>query len=360
MSSSSRVCRLGSFCPAPRSLPTITGSEGSYPENRKPRWHRAARWFALAVCVFGVAFGCEQALAQRPYGIDVSSAQGGSLNWANIKSSGISFAWAKATEGGTNYYEDSPDFQDDESGAVAAGVLIGAYHYARYDLDTGTNGAAAEAQWFWYVASPYIKTNGNYLMPMLDVEDAESSQVTYLETYNATEMSQWVNAWCTTVSNLAAADGIVVTPVIYSSSSFASDWFNSSVTQWIPWIADWNGESPQTGSPTAGTAPWSTWVVWQYDDTNTMFSGPPASCDVDVFNGTLTQLTNTLVVGKSLPAPPANVTNYWDPGNTFASPGSGGTGTWDTSTSDWWHSGSSNVIWSTAGDYAIFAGRAER
>src|SRR5580700_6203961 len=198
-------------------------------------------WFAAALCLMALAFSCDRAMAQRPYGIDVSSSQGGSLNWANIKSSGISFAWAKATEGGTNYYEDSPDFQDDESGGVTAGVLMGAYHYARYDLDTGTNGAAAEAQWFWYVASPYIKTNGNYIMPMLDVEAAESAQATYLETYTQAQMSQWVNAWCTEVTNLAAAQGIVVTPVIYSSSSFANEWFNSSVTQWIPWIADWTG-----------------------------------------------------------------------------------------------------------------------
>ena len=80
---------------------------------------------------------------------------------------------------------------------MAAGVLIGAYHFARYDLDTGTNGAAAEAQWFWYVASLYIKTNGQYLMPMLDVESAETNQQNYLKTYTQTAMSQWVNAWCT-------------------------------------------------------------------------------------------------------------------------------------------------------------------
>ena len=300
------------------------------------------------VLVLGIGLGTGKALAQHPTGIDVSSYQGGSINWSSAKSSGVAFAWTKATEGSTNYYSDA-DLGINETNGTAAGVLIGAYHYARFDLNSGTNGAAAEAGWFWQVASKYIKTNGAYLMPMLDVEASTSG-------YTQTTLSQWVNAWCLTVSNLAAASGVVVTPVIYSSSSFAGNWFNSSVTQWIPWIADWNGESGTNGSPTAGTGPWTTWVVWQYDDTNTTFSGVSRSCDVDAFNGSATQLTNTLVIGKAIAPPPSDVTVYWDPGRKNATPGSGGSGTWDNSTTNWWLNGTGDIAWSTAGDYAIFAG----
>ena len=48
-----------------------------------------------------------RALAQRPLGVDVSSYQGGGINWGSVKGSGISFAWAKATEG---TYDDDADF----------------------------------------------------------------------------------------------------------------------------------------------------------------------------------------------------------------------------------------------------------
>src|SRR6185436_5492833 len=149
-----------------------------------------------------------------------------------------------------------------------------------------TAGADAEAAWFWSVAKTYIKGGGAYLMPMLDMEHATGTGAT------KTTISQWADEWCLSVSNLAFASGVAVKPVIYTSSSFAGTWLNSSVTRWTPWIADWiTGANPQTGSPTAGTGPWSTWVVWQYDNGNANNPG-----DADVFNGTLTGLTNTLVI----------------------------------------------------------------
>src|SRR5947207_3286351 len=54
----------------------------------------------LLVLALATAIIPARALAQRPMGIDVSSYEGGSINWATAKSSGsIAFAWAKATEG---------------------------------------------------------------------------------------------------------------------------------------------------------------------------------------------------------------------------------------------------------------------
>ena len=43
----------------------------------------------------------EPALVKRadPQGCDVSNWQGGSLNWAKLKSDGVQFAYIKATEG---------------------------------------------------------------------------------------------------------------------------------------------------------------------------------------------------------------------------------------------------------------------
>src|SRR3954469_13436131 len=80
--------------------------------------------------------------AQRPMGVDVSSYQGASINWVTAKANGISFAWAKATEGLT---VDDADFTINMANAKAAGVLIGAYHFAHPELHT----AADEAAHFW-------------------------------------------------------------------------------------------------------------------------------------------------------------------------------------------------------------------
>lgn len=221
-------------------------------------------------------------MAQRPMGIDVSTYQGKGLNWPAIKNSGIAFAYAKATEG--NGSADDA-FLINETNAVAAGVPIGAYHYARFDLNTGTNGAAAEAAWFWSVAKAYIVPSGGYLTPMLDVEASFGG-------YDKTSLSQWVDQWCLSVSNSAKAVGVTVTPVIYISASPASNYLDSSATQWIPWIADWGGD-PQTGGP-GSTSPWSTWVLWQYGGTT--IPGWTNTVDGDVFNGTGTGLTNTLLL----------------------------------------------------------------
>jgi len=46
---------------------------------------------------------------------------------------------------------------------------------------------------------------------------------------------------------------------------------------------------------------------------------------------------------------------YWDPGALLASPGSGGNGNWNTTTSDWWVSGPSDTTW-TSGNFANFEG----
>src|SRR2546427_13293355 len=98
---------------------------------------------ALVLTALGVALAPERASAQRPLGIDVSDYQG-VINWTSVKNSGIAFAWCKATEGtsgGQTY------FTSNEANAKAAGVPIGCYHYARYDVNTGTSGATAEANY---------------------------------------------------------------------------------------------------------------------------------------------------------------------------------------------------------------------
>src|SRR5205085_10749745 len=113
--------------------------------------------------------------------------------------------------------------------------------------------------------------------------------------YTKTTLSQWIDQWCITVSNNAAAAGVSIRPVIYASSSRAAAWFDSTVTQWIPWIAEWPaGPNPQSGAP-GSTTPWSTWMAWQYSDA---VSVPGAgTVDGDVFNGTSASIAAIVIGG---------------------------------------------------------------
>ena len=110
---------------------------------------------ALAAAML-LSFGSSHAVAQRALGIDVSYVQGSNVNWSAVRGSGIAYAWAQAPEGVT---VNDPDFVVNENNGKAAGVYIGAYHYAHPNLNT----PGAEAGHFWGVANPYIKADGKTL-----------------------------------------------------------------------------------------------------------------------------------------------------------------------------------------------------
>ena len=237
----------------------------------------------------------------------MSDWQSASINWSTLKNTyGVSFGWAKATEGTGGAQANFATYQ---ANAKAAGVLIGAYHYARYDLHTGTAGATAEANNFFNVAKNYLKGGGYYLMPMLDVEAS-------LTGYTKTTLSQWVNQWCTTVSNSAYAAGYRVKPCIYMSSSHAASYLDSTVTKWNTDIANWPyahstaaAQALAASGPPAGISPWTTWQFWQYDDQNV--GQAITTGDGDIFNGTLAQLQATMVitpVGPTISIQPVSLT----------------------------------------------------
>src|ERR1019366_9113294 len=116
---------------------------------------------AAIVIGLGIVVGPGQVIA-RPLGIDVSSYQG-SINWSSVKNSGMTFAGAKATEG--TFYIDAY-FTGNENNGKAAGVYMGAYHFAHPESDS----PGSEENYFWNEAKDYIKSDGKTLMPMLDME----------------------------------------------------------------------------------------------------------------------------------------------------------------------------------------------
>jgi GH25 family lysozyme M1 (1,4-beta-N-acetylmuramidase) len=265
-------------------------------------WSFIAKFQHAAFTLIFILPGCVEVLAQRPLGIDVSSYQGSAnspqtnIVWMDVKNSGVSFAWAKATEGVT--FNDA-DFVFNENNARAAGVCIGAYHFAHPENNT----PMAEASHFWNVAGNYIRGDGLSVQPVLDYETFSAPNNVPV---GATSYADWANQWCNAIVSRAAAAGVVVKPIIYTSTCEAG-YLDGTVAQWTPWIANPSGLPAQTGSPWsstpcngAGYEPWGTgvWSVWQYNWTASV-PGIVGGVDMDVFNGTSNQMVATLVVATN-------------------------------------------------------------
>jgi hypothetical protein len=93
-------------------------------------------------------------------GIDISHWQG-PIDWPAVAASGREFAFMKASES-TTYVD--PTYPTNDAGARAAGLVVGAYHFARPDLTPGD--AVAEADHF---ANQLHLVSGD-LPPVLDLE----------------------------------------------------------------------------------------------------------------------------------------------------------------------------------------------
>ncbi len=240
------------------------------------------RWKQLIVLGLALAVGGASALASRPLGIDVSSYQG-HPTWSSVKGAGYIFAWAKAVEG-TGITDG--DYTYNASNGKAAGVYMGAYDFAHPESSSG----GTEENHFWSVASPYIKADGLTLQPMLDME-VFSGHV------GATSYSDWVNQWCNAAVADASAAGVNIKPAIYFSACAGQ--FTSAISGWYSDIANYNGESSQTGTPwniCSSDDPWgsSKWDFWQYTSTGSI-SGISGNVDHDVYNGTSAGLVSAMV-----------------------------------------------------------------
>ena len=225
-----------------------------------------------------LALFTNQVIAQNIMGIDVSDYQG-TINWTSVKSSGITFAYTKATESTTNT---QTTFSANIINGEASGVYMGAYHFARILTNPGTAGAQAEANHFLSVAQSYIKSC--QMPPALDYEVDASG------TYSWADQATWIETWCNTVKS---ATGI--TPIIYSGNTISENLGSYLSSQYKLWFAYYyNSYTYTTPPPTTYDASWGTYKIWQYSDQGTV-SGISGGVDMDIFNGTMTDLTNLMV-----------------------------------------------------------------
>jgi GH25 family lysozyme M1 (1,4-beta-N-acetylmuramidase) len=249
----------------------------------------------MTAAALALAFGTGDAIAQRPLGVDVSDHQPTTIDWSSVKNAGYSFAWAKATQGlASKGYPPDDTFVENEQNGKAAGVYIGAYHFAQPNIDS----PGSEAAFFWSIANPYINADGKTFMPMLDFE-VFSGHV------SASSYSDWANQWCDDILADAAGKGVTLRPFIYTTACWGCN-FDSSVAQWLSDIANPDNANPQTGTPWTACSScdvWGSgvWGVWQYD-WNGSVPGITEIVDLDVCNGTLASMVSTMVVHNPDPA----------------------------------------------------------
>jgi GH25 family lysozyme M1 (1,4-beta-N-acetylmuramidase) len=178
------------------------------------------------------------------YGYDVSSYQK-----VGTGDSAKNFLICKATEG-TGYVDKLCDQHYQR--AKKKGKLLGFYHFARPDLNKGTDGAKKEAQYFYNNCKNYFRE----AIPALDWEQP-----------GTTGQVSWAKAWLDEVYRLSG-----VRPLIYMSASVVNgnNWSSISGNYGL-WIAGYpsayNVKNPPT--PTAGAMPykigsWKFWAIWQY------------------------------------------------------------------------------------------------
>jgi GH25 family lysozyme M1 (1,4-beta-N-acetylmuramidase) len=185
-------------------------------------------------------------------GIDISAYQE-NVDFAKVKAAGIEVVYIKATEG-TGYI--NPLLKTQYSGAKAAGLKVGFYHFFRAKNEAN---AIQQAQYFVNAVSGL-----EYDCRLaLDIETSEGIAKAALSTIAKAFLDQ-----------VKALTGL--TPVLYTYSSFISESLNNTLAAYPLWIANYSNTAPGSNSI------WSTWIGWQYSEKGSV-SGITGNVDLDTF-----------------------------------------------------------------------------
>lgn len=205
-----------------------------------------------------------RAIAGLP-GLDVSSHQG-HVDWANVVRLGAQFAYVKATEGSTYV---NPYFRSQYDGSAAAGLIRGAWHFARPDKSSGTD-----------QADRFVDNGGGWSN---DGKTLPGAVVIAYNPYGPTcygfsqpAMAGWIGAFSNEYHLRTGR-----WPVIYTSTSWwktcvgSAGQFSVNSPLWIARYARAPGALPD---------PWQDYTFWQFAVKGT-FPG-----EQNLFNGSYSQL----------------------------------------------------------------------
>lgn len=225
---------------------------------------------ALVVSAATLVATAAPAQAATVNGIDISHYQG-AINWTSVRNSGIEFAFIKATEG-TSYKD--PRFNTNYVAAYNAGVIRGAYHFARPAASSGA------------VQANFLASNGGAwsadsrtLPAALDIENNPSGAQCY--GLSTTQMRNWIADFLNTYRARTGRYAVIYTTTNFWNTCTGN--YTGFAANHPMWVARW--------ASTVGTLPagWGVWSFWQYSATGRV-SGISGDVDRNYWNGTRARL----------------------------------------------------------------------
>ena len=222
-------------------------------------------------------------------GPDLSSYQGGAVDFVQLRDAGYSFVIVKCSEGTLP----DGDYARNLTAAKAAGLPVGAYCFMHPNLPP-----QAQAQFL-------VQHAGSADFYMLDIEVGSGSLVSF------------ALAAIAEIRALAPHKPIV---------DYSGAWFGSVTGLWTAPLAPITRDVAQYGSK---PPEWRLGDFWQYSSTESV-PGVPTPCDCNAYNGSLTQLRAWL--GEPPPPapspkpPPVQGDPMWMNRGIALLPGAGGQG----------------------------------
>jgi lysozyme len=199
--------------------------------------------------------------------LDVSSYQGTGIDWTRVKRAGFAGVFVKATEG-AGYI--NPTFRAQASGARAAGLRVGFYHFARPDH---TKDGQAEAVHYENVTAGH-RTRAD-LRPVLDFESWTSRVRDPIRGsgWESSVLVGWARAWVQHVKRVTG-DG----PMFYSYPAFIERLAPTTPIGYGLWLAAY-GSNDGTEHPYRVPKPWKRAVLHQFTSQGRV-PGVPGKVDV--------------------------------------------------------------------------------
>ncbi len=238
--------------------------------------HRAT----IAVAAF-LLFAPSSLAVEYQQGLDVSHFQG-NIDWNAVRNAGIKFTFAKATEG-VDFVD--VNFHQYMTGAIAAGVPIGPYHFGRLNSgETIPTDAIDEANDFVDAIEQYYDSAGMVLRPVLDYEQLPNDPV-------SPSVQAYVSKWIRDFSG-RVQERLGFPPIIYTCCGINTATFlEPDIAQhdlWVRKITGGNTFDPDSPPTASDMGIWSDWTFWQWSATGNVAGISPV--DRDVFEGTMEQL----------------------------------------------------------------------
>jgi lysozyme len=181
-------------------------------------------------------------------GIDVSHYEG-AVDWSKVKSAGVVFAYAKATEGNTLI---DPYLKRNFEQARQNQIVVGAFHTARPTSPFNPSEAVSQASFFANTLQNQLGDYGD-IMPVLDLE--------FNSGLTASDLAQWTRIFLDTTKKITHKKVILYTGVwfLQANGNLKNEFADVPL-----WIAYYKSNTPPD------CAGWKRWLIWQYTDKGKM------------------------------------------------------------------------------------------